>query len=123
MGLVAPLVLDGPINATALEAYVEQFLAATLRPRDIVAMDNLYSHKRPKVRALVEAAGAKLLHLPRYGPDFNPIEKLFTKLKGLLREAAERTIEGLWRAIGDCLDRSTPRECAKHFKADGYEPT
>ena len=122
-GVVAPLVLDGPVNATAFEAYVEQFLAPTLQPGDIVVMDNLSSHKGPKVRVLIEAVGAKLLYLPPYSPDFNPIEKLFSKLKALLRKAAERTVDGLWRVIGECLDRFTPRECANYFEAAGYEPT
>ena len=94
-GLVAPLVFDGPINAAAFEAYVEQFLVPELRPGDIVVMDNLSSHKRPKVAALIEAAGASLRYLPPYSPDFNPIEKLFAKLKALLPKAAERTINGL----------------------------
>ena len=93
--VVAPLVLDGPINAQAFEAYVEQFLAPTLRPGDIVIMDNLSSHKGPRISALIEAVGAKLLYLPPYSPDLNPIEKLFAKLKALLRKAAERTVEGL----------------------------
>jgi transposase len=122
-GVVAPLVLDGPINATAFEAYVEQFLAPTLQPGDIVVMDNLSSHKASKVRALIEAVGAKLLYLPPYSPDFNPIEMLFSKLKALLRKAAERTVDGLWRVIGECLDRFTPRECANYFEAAGYEPS
>jgi transposase len=122
-GLVAPFVFDGPINALTFEAYVEQFLVPELKPGDIVVMDNLSSHKRPKVGALIEAAGASLLYLPPYSPDFNPIEKLFAKLKALLRKAAERTIDGLWRAIGKCLDKFTPRECANYFEAAGYEPT
>ena len=122
-GVVAPLVLDGPINATAFEAYVEQFLAPTLRPGDVVVMDNLSSHKGPKVRALIEAVSAKLLYLPPYSPDFNPIEKLFSKLKALLRKAAERTVDGLWRVIGECLNHFTPRECANYFEAAGYEPS
>ena len=122
-GVVAQLVLDGPINAAAFEAYVEQFLAPTLQVGDIVVMDNLSSHKGPKVRALIEAVGAKLLYLPPYSPDFNPIEKLFSKLKAMLRKAAERTVDGLWRVIGQCLDRFTPRECANYFEAAGYEPS
>jgi transposase len=122
-GVVAPLVLDGPINAAAFEAYVEQFLAPTLQPGDIVAMDNLSCHKGPKVSALIEAVGAKLLYLPPYSPDFNPIEKLFSKLKALLRKAAERTVDGLWRVIGECLDPFTPRESADYFEAAGYEPS
>jgi transposase len=121
--VVAPLVLDGPINAQAFEADVEQFLAPTLRPGDIVIMDNLSSHKGPRVSALIEAVGAKLLYLPPYSPDLNPIEKLFAKLKALLRKAAERTVEGLWQAIGECLDHFSPRECANYFSASGYKPT
>jgi transposase len=74
------------------------------------------------VRALIEAVGAKLLYLPPYSPDFNPIEKLFSKLKALLRKAAERTVDGLWRVIGECLNRFTPHECANYFEAAGYEP-
>jgi transposase len=122
-GLVAPFVFDGPINAVTFEAYVEQFLVPELRPGDIVVMDNLSSHKRPKVAALIEAAGASLLYLPPYSPDFNPIEKLFAKFKALLRKAAERTVEGLWNAIGKTLHRFTPSECANYFTAAGYEPT
>jgi transposase len=122
-GIVAPLVFDGPINAQVFEAYVEQFLAPTLRAGDVVVMDNLSSHKRPKVRELIETAGAHLLYLPPYSPDFNPIENMFSKLKALLRKAAERTVEGLWRAIADCIPLITPRECANYFEAAGYEPT
>ena len=88
-GLVAPLVFDGPINAVTFEAYVEQFLVPELRPGDIVVMDNLSSHKRPRVAALIEAAGASLLYLPPYSPDFNPIEKLFAKLKVCARRPSE----------------------------------
>jgi len=121
-GLFAPFVFDGPINAVAFEAYVEQFLVPELKPGDIVVMDNLASHKRPQVAALIEAAGASLRYLPPYSPDFNPIEKLFAKFKALLRKAAERTVEGLWNAIGKTLERFTPRECANYFEAAGYEP-
>src|SRR5580698_981980 len=81
------------------------------------------SHKRPKVRELIEAVEARLLFLPPYSPDFNPIKMLFAKLKALLRKAAERTVEGLWFAIGQCLENFTPRECANYFQAAGYEPT
>ena len=122
-GIVAPLVFDGPINAQVFEAYVEQFLAPTLRAGDIVVMDNLSSHKRPKVRDPIEATGAHLLYLPPYSPDFNPIENMFSKLKALLRKAAERTVEGLWRAIADCIPLITRRGCANYFEAAGYEPT
>jgi transposase len=118
-GLVAPLVLDGPMNAAACEAYVEQFLAPTLAPGDVVVMDNLSSHKRPGVRAAIEAAGATPLYLPPYGPDFNPIENAFAKLKALLRKAAERTIERLWAAMGELLVAVTPQQCANMFAAAG----
>ena len=113
---------DGPINAVAFEAYVEQFLVPELKPGDIVVMDNLSSHKRPQIAAPIEAAGASLRCLPPYSPDFNPIEKLFAKFKALLRKAAQRTVEGLWNAIGKTLERFTPRECANYFEAAGYEP-
>jgi transposase len=122
-GMVAPMVLDGPINGLAFQAYVDQVLVPELRKGDVVVMDNLGSHKGAGVRAAIEAAGAKLLYLPPYSPDFNPIENAFAKLKALLRTAAERTVEGLWNAIGCCLDRFTPHECANYFAAAGYEPT
>ena len=98
-------------------------LAPTLRPGDIVIMDNLSSHKGSRVGALIEAVGAKLLYLPPSSPDLNPIDKLFAKLKTLLRKAAEPTVEGLWQAIGECLDHFSPRQCANSFAAAGYEPT
>lgn len=120
-GMTAPLVFDGPINAQVFEAYVEQFLAPTLRPGDIVIMDNLSSHKGSKVRELIEAAGASLRYLPPYSPDFNPIEKAFAKLKAYLRKAAERTVDGLWSAIGRCLDLFKPTECQNYFAASGYD--
>ena len=115
--MIAPFVLDGPINRDAFEAYVEQVLVPELRPGDIVVMDNLSSHKGPKVRALIEAAGAQLLFLPPYSPDFNPIENAFAKLKALLRKAAERTVDGLWNAIGRIVDLFSPAECANYFAA------
>ena len=122
-GLVAPLVLDGPINRAAFEAYVEKVLVPELRPGDVVILDNLSSHKGARVRAMIEAAGASLLYLPPYSPDFNPIENAFAKLKALLRKAAERTVEGLWTAIGSLLDAFTPVECANYFQAAGYDAT
>jgi transposase len=91
-GMIAPFVLSGPINRDAFEAYVYRVLVPELRPGDVVVMDNLSSHKGPRVRALVEACGARLLFLPPYSPDFNPIENAFAKLKALLRKAAERTV-------------------------------
>jgi transposase len=120
-GIVAPFVLDGPINRDAFEAYVAQVLAPELRAGDIVVMDNLSSHKGPRVRELIEAVGASLLYLPPYSPDFNPIENAFAKLKALLRKAAERTIEGLWTTIGRLVDVFTPSECANYFAAAGYD--
>ena len=115
--------LDGPINRDAFEVYVEKVLVPELRLGDVVVMDNLSSHKGPSVRALIEAAGATLLYLPPYSPDFNPIENAFAKLKALLRKAAERTIDGLWAAIGRLIDTFTPSECANYFTAAGYDAT
>jgi transposase len=116
------MVLDGPINGRAFQAYVDQVLVPELRPGDIVIMDNLGSHKGAGVRAAIEAAGARLLYLPPYSPDFNPIENAFSKLKALLRKAAERSVEGLWNAIGYLIDAFTPGECANYFAASGYDP-
>ncbi len=121
-GMVAPMVLDGPINREAFLAYVNQVLVPELYPGDIVVMDNLASHKGPTVRRAIEAAGAHLLYLPPYSPDFNPIENAFAKLKALLRKAAERTVDGLCDAIGSLIDRFTPQECENYFAAAGYEP-
>jgi transposase len=121
-GMVAPMVLDGPINGEAFQAYVDQVLVPSLCPGDVVVMDNLGSHKGPAVRAAVEAAGAGLLYLPPYSPDFNPIENAFAKLKALLRKAAERTVDGLWNAVGTLLSAFTPQECANYFAAAGYDP-
>ena len=121
-GMVAPMVLDGPINGLAFQAYVDQVLVPDLRPGDVVVMDNLSSHKRPGIRASIEAAGASLLYLPPYSPDFNPIENAFAKLKAMLRKAAERTIDGLWSAIGRIIDTFNPTECANYFAAAGYDP-
>jgi len=121
-GMVAPMVLDGPINGDWFEAYVAQILAPTLRPGDTVIMDNLSSHKRVSIREMIEAKGARLRFLPPYSPDFNPIEMAFAKLKALLRKAAERTVDGLWTTIGRLVDVFTPRECANYFAAAGYDP-
>ncbi|MDQ0523795.1 transposase [Methylobacterium gregans] len=121
-GITAPFVLDGPINRDAFETYVARVLVPELAPGDIVVMDNLGSHKGPAVRAAIEAAGARLLFLPPDSPDFNPIEMAFSKLKALLRKAAERTVEGLWTAIGRLIDTLTPDEGAHFFAAAGYEP-
>ncbi|RAI45325.1 IS630 family transposase [Rhodoplanes roseus] len=120
-GMIAPFVLDGAINREAFETYVEHVLVPALAPGDIVIMDNLSSHKGPAVRAMIEAAGASLLYLPPYSPDFNPIENAFSKLKAHLRKAAERTVEGLWAAIGGLVRTFTPTECANYFAAAGYD--
>jgi len=121
-GMIAPFVISGPINRDAFEAYVEAVLVPELRPGDIVVMDNLSSHKGTRVRALIERAGAELLYLPPYSPDFNPIENAFAKMKALLRKAAVRTVEGLWNAIGRIAETFTPQECANYFAAAGYDP-
>ena len=97
-------------------------LVPELRPGDVVVLDNLSSHKGTRARALIEATGARLLFLPPYSPDFNPIEHAFAKLKALLRKAAERTVEGLWAAIGRALDAFSLAECANYFSACGYDP-
>lgn len=120
--MIAPFVPSGPINRDAFEACVARVPAPELRPGDIVIMDNLSSHKGPRARALIEAAGAELRFLPPCSPDFNPIENAFAKLKALLRKAAERTVEGLWAAIGRIADAFTPTECANCFSACGYDP-
>lgn len=120
-GMIAPWVLDGPINRVAFETYVAKVLVPELRPGDIVIMDNLSSHKAPKVRETIEAAGASLLYLPPYSPDFNPIENAFAKLKAHLRKAAERTVDGLWSAIGRIVDLFAPAECKNYFAAAGYD--
>lgn len=122
-GLVAPLVIDGAINGELFLAYVQQHLAPALRPGDVLVLDNLGSHKVAGVRAAVERTGASILYLPPYSPDLNPIELAFSKLKRLLRRAAERTVEGLWQRIGRLLDRFTPAECRNYFRHCGYAAT
>ncbi len=120
--LTAPGVIDGPMNGNAFVAYVEQILVPTLTPGDIVVMDNLSAHKVPGVRQAIEAAGAKLLYLPPYSPDFNPIEQLFAKLKALLRKAGERSVDALWSRIADLLNAFAPEECINYFRHAGYAP-
>jgi transposase len=122
-GISAPFVLDGAMNRTMFETYVGKVLAPTLKPGDIVVMDNLPAHKGETVRTLIEARQATLLLLPPYSPDFDPIEMAFAKLKTLLRTAAERTIDALWRSIGTILSAFTPEECSNYFKHAGYAPT
>lgn len=119
-GLVAPLVLDGAINGAAFLAYTEQFLVPLLEPGDVVVLDNLSSHKISGVREAIEAAGARLLYLPPYSPDLNPIELASSKLKRMLRDAAERTVEELWQTIGRLLSQFTPTECANYIRHSGF---
>lgn len=122
-GWVAPLVIDGAVTGELFRAYVEQHLAPALRPGDVLILDNLGSHKVAGVREAVERAGARLLYLPPYSPDLNPIELAFSKLKRLLRTAAERTVEGLWAAIGRLLERFAPAECRNYLRHCGYTAT
>ena len=119
-GITAPFVLDGPINGDAFVAYVEHVLVPTLVPGDIVVMDNLSSHKSASVRRLIRTAGARLLFLPPYSPDLNPIEQVFAKLKTLLRKAEERTVEAVWKRIGTLLKHFPPAECANYLRNSGY---
>ena len=121
-GLSAPMLLDGPMNGTVFRAYVEQVLAPTLQPGDLVIMDNLPAHRVSGVREAIEAAGATRLFLPPYSPDFNPIEQAFAKLKAWLRKAAARTKDALWQAITEALDAFTPAECINYFRNSGYDP-
>jgi len=119
-GLTAPCVLDGAINGAVFLAYIEQFLVPTLRPGDIVVMDNLGSHKVAGVREAIEACGAELRYLPPYSPDLNPIEQVFSKLKASLRTVAARTLDTLWNAIGCAIPSFEPTECANYFANAGY---
>jgi len=121
-GMTAPFVYDGAMNGTVFLAYVDQVLVPTLSEGDVVVMDNLPAHKAAGIRDAIEAAGARLLYLPPYSPDFNPIENAFSKLKALMRAKAERTIAGLWDAVGAVLECFTPDECENYFKAAGYDP-
>jgi transposase len=117
----APWLLEGPINGDSFLVYVEKVLAQTLRPNDIVIMDNLGSHKRKAVRQAIRTAGARLIFLPKYSPDLNPIEQVFAKLKHLLRKAAARTREAVCTAIGELLGAFTSDECANYLKNSGYD--
>jgi transposase len=119
-GLIAPLVLDGPMNGTAFRAYVVQFLAPTLSPGDVVVMDNLAAHKVAGVREAIAAAGASILYLPPYSPDLNPIEQMFAKLKALLRKASARTRETLWTIIGQLLHTFSPVACQNDLANSRY---
>ena len=120
-GLAAPMLLDGAMDGEAFLAYVEKVLVPELAPGDVVVMDNLPAHKVAGVRDAIEAAGASLLYLPPYSPDFNPIEHAFAKLKAILRKAAARTIPELWDAIAEAIDHFPPGECRNYFAAAGYD--
>ena len=122
-GLVAPTVVDGPMTGDVFVAYVRQQLVPTLRPGDVVVMDNLSSHKRSEVRPAVEAAGAELRYLPPYSPDLNPIERAFSKLKAKLRAAEKRTVSELETYLGEALDGFSPDECENYFTSCGYPAT
>ncbi len=121
-GVTAPMTLDGAMHAAAFVAYVEQGLAPTLRPGDVVVLDNLPAHRPSAVKQAIETAGAELRFLPPYSPDFNPIEMAFAKIKAHLKKAAARTVTDLWDAIREAIDAVTPAECANYFTASGYEP-
>ena len=118
--ITAPCIFDGPINGISFRAYVEQVLVPTLKPGDIVIMDNLGSHKADAVRRIIRAAGAAVVFLPPYSPDFNPIEQAFAKLKSNLRKEDARSVDTVCQAVGRLLDRFTPTECANYFANSGY---
>jgi transposase len=122
-GVTAPMVLDGAMDGETFLAWTEQMLAPTLEPGDVVVMDNLPAHKVAGVREAIEAAGARLLYLPPYSPDLNPIEPAFAQIKALLRKAAARTIAALCDAIAEALDAVTPQASINYFAHSGYEPT
>jgi transposase len=122
-GITAPLVIDGAVNGDVFLAYVRQVLAPTLAAGDLVIMDNLSSHKRVGVREAIEAVGARLIYLPPYSPDFNPIELAFSKFKWLLKGAGERTVEALWKTCGQLLEAFTETECRNYITHCGYRYT
>jgi transposase len=122
-GIIAPMVLDGAMNAAAFTAYIEQVLIKEVRPGDLVILDNLPAHKTAGVRATFTRLRINVLYLPPYSPDLNPIENAFSKLKRLVRTAAERTVDGLWRAIGQLIDCFSPAECRRYLRHCGYAAT
>jgi transposase len=119
-GLTAPCVIDGPINRMSFEAYVAQILIPTLKPGDIVIMDNLNSHKGDCIWRMIRNVGARLLFLPAYSPDLNPIEQVFAKLKNLLRKVEARTVDALWKTVGRLIPQFAQQECANYFRNAGY---
>ena len=120
-GIVAPMTIDGAMTGAAFLAYVEQVLVPTLRPGDIVVLDNLPAHKPVAIRQAIEGAGAIMRFLPPYSPDFNPIEMAFSKFKAFLKKMAARTVDDLWNAIAEAIDLFTPTECKNYFAAAGYD--
>ena len=118
--MTAPCVFDGPINGQCFRAYVEQLLVPTLKPGDIVIADNLGSHKSKAARDAIQAAGARLWFLPKYSPDLNPIEQAFAKIKHWMRQAQKRSLDDLWRHLGQLLRTIQPQECANYFQNAGY---
>lgn len=120
-GIAAPWLLDGAMDGEAFLVYLRRVLAPTFQPGDVVVMDNLLAHKVAGVRAIIEAAGASLRHLPSYSPDFNPIEMAFAKLKAILRKAAARTIPQLWDAVRHAIEQFQPKECENFFAHPGYD--
>ena len=121
--ITAPFVIDQPMNSVIFLTYVQRCLVPTLKQGDIVIMDNLKPHKAAGVREAIEAVGAKILYLPPYSPDLNPIEMFFSKFKAMLRKAAERSIDALWSKIGTLLDAFTPDECSAYLRHAGYSAT
>ncbi len=111
------------MNREAFLVYIDKVLGPTLKPGNIVVMDNLPAHKGDEVRRRIEARQARLMLLPPYSPDLNPIELAFSKFKTLLRSAGERTVDALWDRIAEVIKAFTPAECANYFRHDGYAPT
>ena len=122
-GVVAPFVIDKPMNGAIFAEYIRQCLVPALRRGDIVVMDNLPAHKNERIREMIEAAGAELRYLPPYSPDLNPIEQFFAKFKAMMRKAKERTVPALYDRIGAILDRCPVHECPNYFANSGYAPT
>jgi transposase len=120
-GLTAPMVIDGAINGELFLAYVTKILLPTLHEGDIVVLDNLSSHKVAGVKEAIESIGARVIYLPPYSPDFNPIENVFSKLKTMLRKLKSRTMEDLWKNLGTLCDVFTPKECYNYFRHAGYK--
>ena len=121
-GIVAPMTIDGAMTGAGFLAYVEQVLVPTLAPGDVVILDNLPAHKPVAIRQAIEAAGASMVFLPPYSPDFNPIEMAFSKIKAHLKKAAARTVHALWDAVREAIDAITPNDARSFFTACGYEP-